>query len=107
MIDLAARPPSSGTCVAFLVGTAAWADGFLIQGKRWVTTIQAAVGGRPRVAVGTLSANFASVATQIDTFSRDGSRPDTQISTAVLDQNLGGLRGCTLVFVTHGLEPIA
>jgi hypothetical protein len=97
-----ARPAPSGASVAFICGTSAWADGFLSQGKKWAKAIQSAAGGATGVQVGDMGKDAGPVATTLQTFSRASAQAN--VPTATLDQTLGGLRGHTLVFVTHGLE---
>src|SRR3970282_1926649 len=93
-------PPNSS--VAFLVGTAAWADGFLQQGRRWVKAIQKAAGGAPGAQIGDLGNDPGAVRATLQRFRQAAAK--AKLSDAVLDANVGGLRGHTLVLVTHGLE---
>ncbi|HEV8321520.1 MAG TPA: hypothetical protein VG389_07895 [Myxococcota bacterium] len=99
----AAGPAPTTSSVGILVGTAGWSDGFLIEGRKWVTAIQKAAGGAPNVMVGDLTKDPTAAAATIQRFSRDSTA--TTVPTATLDANLGGLRGHCLVFLTHGLEP--
>ena len=99
----AAGPSSTTSSVAFLCGTAAWNDGFLAQAKKWAQAVRTAAGGSPQSNLGDMTKDVSAVATLIDRFSAAGA--SGSISTSVLDQALGGLRGHTLIFVTHGLEP--
>ena len=101
--ETAARPTSPAASVAFLVGTAGWPDGFLSQGKKWAKAIQTAAGGAPGVQVGDLGKDPVAVADAIRRFAQTGAT--AAVPVAKLDANLGGLRGHTVVFVTHGLEP--
>ncbi|MEZ0230629.1 MAG: hypothetical protein ACAI25_18555 [Planctomycetota bacterium] len=98
----AGRPAPPGSSVAFICGTAGWHDGFLLQGKKWVKTIQTKAGGAPKVLVGEMGTSATSLATLIADFSRQSQTADLPVAT--LDATLGGLRAHTLVFVTHGLE---
>jgi hypothetical protein len=97
-----ARPAPSGSSAAFLCGTAGWSDGFLAQAKKWAQAIQTAAGGAPKVNLGDMGKDVAAVAGLIDRFSATGATQDIVVAT--LDKTLGGLRGHTLIFVTHGLE---
>jgi hypothetical protein len=100
--DGAARAAPSGASVVFVCGTAAWADGFLAQGKKWAKAIQTQAGGAPGVLVGDMGKDASVVAKVISEFSRQSAQANVPVAT--LDQTLGGLRGHSLVFVTHGLE---
>src|SRR5262249_54393069 len=100
---VSSRPAATGSSVCFLCGTAAWNDGFLAQAKKWAQAIQAAAGGGPQANLGDMTKDVTGVATLIDRFSAAGAAGT--IPTSTLDQSLGGLRGHTLIFVTHGLEP--
>ncbi|HEV8320740.1 MAG TPA: hypothetical protein VG389_03945 [Myxococcota bacterium] len=100
---VAARPSPPTRSVAFLIGTAGFPDGFLVQGRKWVNKIAKAAGGAPGVVVGDLSNDPLAVAAAIQRFSRDTKA--ATIPTSTMDANLGGLRGHTLVLLTHGLEP--
>jgi hypothetical protein len=98
----AARPSVPGASAVFLVGTRAKGvtDDFLDQARTWVTAIQAGVGTGVIVAdLGTPGA----VATRIAALSARVAS-EGKLNTATLDAKLGGLRGHTLIFTTHGLD---
>jgi len=97
-----ARPSPPNSSVAFLCGTAAWADGFLSQGKKWAQAIAKAVGGAPAAQIGDLGNDPAAVRATLQRFGTAAAA--ATITDALLDQHLGGLRGHSLVLVTHGLE---
>jgi len=97
-----ARPASTSSSVTFLCGTAAWSDGFLAQAKKWAQAVQKAAGGAPQANLGDMGKDVSLVAGLIDRFSADGSKGT--IADSTLDATLGGLRGHSLIFVTHGLE---
>jgi hypothetical protein len=96
------RPGISGSSATFLCGTAGWADGFLSQARKWAQAIQKSAGGPPGVNLGDMSKDVSTVANLVDRFSADGGKQNLAVTT--LDTSLGGLRGHTLIFVTHGLE---
>jgi hypothetical protein len=96
----AARPRAANAGVAFLVCHRTVPDAFMDQAERWVRNIQGAVGSGVIVDVmgsGTITAAAIRAADQQIANARLG---DQQ-----LDEHLGGLRGRTLVLVTHGLRP--
>jgi hypothetical protein len=97
----AVRPRVPGASVTFLVGQRAQGvtDDFLDQAQVWVNQIQSSAGAG--VLVDKLDAPKAA-ATVIDGLSAQAAR--AKLSNATLDKNLGGLRGHTLVFTTHGLD---
>lgn len=99
---IGARPGSTSSSVAFLCGTAAWNDGFLAQAKKWAQAVQKAAGGAPQANLGDMGSNVTLAAGLIDRFSADGSK--ATLPDSILNTTLGGLRGHTLIFVTHGLE---
>lgn len=101
MKKLALGPSDATASVAFVVGGAGWADGFLAQGEKWCKAIQQACGGAPGVQVTRLPPQATGMPAIIEQVSR-GSLT-AQLSTATLDSHAGGLRGHSLVFVTHGL----
>src|SRR5262245_61383720 len=88
--------------VAFLVGSSAWGDPFLVQGKKWVEAIQKAAGGAPGVQVSQTQSALGSASPLIDAMSATSAT--ATLSQSTLDSNLGGLRGHSLVIVTHGLD---
>jgi hypothetical protein len=97
----AVRPRVPGASVAFLVGqrAAGVKDDFLDQAKVWVDKIASSAGAG--VFVEKLGSPKA-VATVITQLSARAAK--ATLSNATLDRNLGGLRGHTLVFTTHGLD---
>lgn len=97
----AVRPRVPGASVAFLVGQRAQGvkDDFLDQAQLWVDTIKSSAGAG--VFVDKLGAPGV-VATVIGQLGAQAAK--ATLSTATLDRNLGGLRGHTLVFTTHGLD---
>jgi|GEM_PF-6319556 len=101
MKKLALGPNDPTASVAFLVGGAAWGDGFLAQGEKWCKAIQKAAGGAPGVQVARLPPQASGMPAIVQQVSRGSLQ--AQLSTPVLDAQLGGLRGHSLVFVTHGL----
>lgn len=101
-MKLAVGPSDSTASVAFLVGGSGWGDGFLAQGLTWCKAIQRAAGGAPGVQVAQLPAQTSAMPAIVDKLGR--ASLTAQLSNDVLDQRLGGLRGHSLVIVTHGLE---
>lgn len=98
----AAKPATTGASCMFAVGTraAGVADDFLDQARTWTAAIVKAVGaGTASRDLGTAAASAATIKALSDTATQHG-----KLTTAQLDGNLGGLRGHTLVLVTHGLD---
>ena len=101
-MKLAVGPSDTSASVAFLVGGAGWGDGYLAQGLSWVKAIQSAAGGAPGVQVARLPPQTTAMPAVVEQLGR--ASLTAQLSSAVLDQRFGGLRGHSLVVVTHGLE---
>jgi len=97
----ATSAPVPGASVTFLSGTRGPGvkDDFLDMAAKWVAAIKKNVGAG--AIVGKLG-EAATVATTIDTTGNQAAKEN--LDTATLDAKLGGLRGHTLVFVTHGLD---
>lgn len=100
-MKLAIGPEDTSASVAFLVGGAGWGDGYLLQGTKWCQAIQKAAGGAPGVQVDKLPPKATGMAGVVDKLSKTSL--NGQLSNGTLDAQLGGLRGHSLVLVTHGL----
>jgi hypothetical protein len=100
-MKLAIGPDDPTQSVAFLVGGAGWADGYLMAGTKWCQAIQQAAGGAPGVQVEKLPPQATGMPAVVDKLSR-GSLT-AQLSNATLDASFGGLRGHSLVILSHGL----